>query len=103
MEKTRIRELMRQRGYTQEMVAEALGITKQAVNLCISSGNPRMESLERIARLLNVPMYELFVRPEDLCTPSGPEVDIDCPHCGAHLKAVIPITITQQHNNKLTQ
>ena len=87
---------MRQRGYTQEMIASELGITKQAVNLCLSSENPRMDSLERIARLLGVPMYELFVKPDELCAPKGPEVAIDCPHCGAHLKAVMPVSVSEQ-------
>lgn len=88
---------MRQRGYTQEMIAEALGITKQAVNLSLSSDNPRMESLERIARLLDVPLYQLFVDPDDLVRADGPSVAIECPHCGAKLEAVLPVSIKKAY------
>lgn len=84
---------MRQHGYTQEMVADALGITKQAVNLTLSSENPRMESLDRIARLLGVPLYQLFVDPDELAQAEGPSVDIECPHCGARLEAVMPVSV----------
>lgn len=86
---------MRQHGYTQEMVAERLGITKQAVNLTLSSDNPRMESLERIARLLNVPMYELFVNPDEVARAEGPAVPLDCPHCGTRLEAVLPVSVRE--------
>lgn len=96
MKKTRLSELMRQRGYTQEMIATELGITKQAVNLTISSANPRLESLERIARLLKVPLFELFVNPDDLVRAEGPTVPIECPHCGATLDAVLPVSVRPQ-------
>lgn len=84
---------MKQQGFTQEMVAERLGITKQAVNLTISSDNPRLESLARIARLLNVPLYQLFVNPDDILQAEGPSVPVQCPHCGTSLDIVLPVSI----------
>ena len=75
------------------MIAKELGITKQAVNLTLSSDNPRMESLERIARLLNVPLFHLFVNPDDIIQAEGPTVGVQCPHCGASLDVILPVSI----------
>lgn len=93
MKKTRIQEVMRQRGFTQDMLGNALGITKQAVNAAISAPNPKLSTLESIARVLGVPTYELFVDPAELEQSDGPSVAIACPHCGAPLEAVLPVVV----------
>jgi len=58
---TRIRELRRRNGITQEVLAEALGVTSQAVSRWEASGSyPDMEIIPVIANYFGVSIDELF-------------------------------------------
>lgn len=59
----RIKELIKEKGYTQAQFAEKLGITR--VSLIQSLELPSGSTLERIAAALNVPMWQLFASPEE--------------------------------------
>lgn len=62
MEKLRIKEILKLRGMTMIDLAERLGINR--VNLSSSiNGNPTISSLEKIANILEVDLYELFAKP----------------------------------------
>lgn len=89
----RILELMRQHGITQDMLAQQLGVTKQAVNNIIKKDNPNLSTVERIAVAIGVPVYELFVDPKSLVHCEGPAIDVDCPHCGAQLHVSVPVEV----------
>ena len=57
----KIRELRRRDGRTQEAVAEALGVTSQAVSRWESNGSyPDMEIMPAIANYFGVTIDELF-------------------------------------------
>lgn len=89
----RIQELMRQHGITQDMMATELGVTKQAVNNILKSDNPKLSTIERMAMVVGVPVYELFVDPKSLVRCEGPAIDVDCPHCGAQLHVSVPVEV----------
>jgi len=60
-----------------EDLAKKLGVTRITLTRNIK-GNPTIETLERIAAALNVPVIELFERPA-----TG---QIVCPKCGTNIK-----------------
>ena len=75
----RIKELCKEKGITQKELAEKIGLT--AIGLAkASSGNPTIETLERISQGLGVPVTDLFEKDSQIRT-------IICPDC----KQEIPI------------
>lgn len=79
MTQLRIKELLKKRGLTQQELADKLGISRVGLNKAIT-GNTTINTLEKIADALNVPISELFA------TSSQSFV---CPECGAELKLQI--------------
>ncbi len=69
----RIKEVLKLKGISVNELAEMLGISRVSVSNMIN-GNPTVETLNRIAAALNVPVAELFDAPK--------EGVITCPHCG---------------------
>jgi transcriptional regulator with XRE-family HTH domain len=74
----RIKEIIKAKGITAKELAAKIGISEGALSLAIN-GNPTVETLEKIASALGVPVSDLFAAPK--------EGVITCPHCGN------PITI----------
>jgi transcriptional regulator with XRE-family HTH domain len=71
----RIKEICKEKGITLQELARKLGINYQSVH-AIMTGNPTVETLQKIAAVLGVPITELFEPPPDTIT---------CPNCGARL------------------
>lgn len=85
----RIKELIKEKGYTQKEFAEKLGMT--TVGLAqILAGKPSYTTMEKIAKNLDVPIWQLFIDKEDLDIMYAPleTPTYVCPHCGK------PITIS---------
>lgn len=77
----RIKELIKEKGYTQQEFAEKLGMTRIGLSQLVN-GKPSYPTLEKIATALNVPLWQLFA--------SKTEVQGDvCPHCGMPIKIKI--------------
>lgn len=87
--KHRIKELIKEKGYTQEEFAELLGISRNGLYQIIN-GIPSGLSLVKIAEALGVELWELFVDGREVATRySTDEVTdnrITCPRCGARFK-----------------
>lgn len=77
--KHRIRELIKEKGYTQEEFAKIVGTTRVGLtkNLVCPSGS----TLERIADALGVEMWELFTEKPTSNEPNSNT--LVCPKCGA--------------------
>ena len=60
----RIEEILKNRGMSKSAFAELIGIKKQNVNALLK--NPTRETYERIAKAMTIPMWQLFISPEDL-------------------------------------
>ena len=59
--KYRIKELCKEKGITLESLALGIGTSQASISRIITgNGNPTMDSLERIAKFLNVEVPELF-------------------------------------------
>ena len=72
-----IKQLIKQRGYTQKQFADKLGISLSALNQRLY-GNPSLSSLQEIASVLNVPISQLFA--------DESENTVRCPNCGTELQ-----------------
>lgn len=77
--KHRIKELIKEKGYTQQQFAEKIGVTRSGLLKTIGE-HPSAPTLERIAEHLGVEMWELFTTKEEIMAKSHGE--IVCPSCG---------------------
>lgn len=81
----RIKELIKERGMTQEQFARKLGLSRITVVKTLS-GNPSVETLKKMANVLDVPMWQLFATKEEVIGEEQGENTITCPKCGARFK-----------------
>lgn len=65
MQELRIKEIIKQRGMTIGDLAEKLGVSRQALSRQIQ-GKLLVETAERIAHALDVPIWQLFVSEQDV-------------------------------------
>lgn len=77
--RTRIKEVCQTKGVTQKDLAKKLGITDISLNKTLRGEYPQLQSLEKIAIALNVPITELFDDTQKTDV-------INCPHCGGKIK-----------------
>ena len=76
----RIREVLKEKCLTALWLSSQVGITQPNMSNIVSGKNrPSLDTLEKIASALNVPIVELFQCPQ-AAHQSG---HIACPYCGA--------------------
>lgn len=76
----RIKELIKEKGYTQKEFAEKLGMTTVGLAQIIA-GKPSYTTLEKIADALGVEVWELLISKEEVVGKND-TVSLTCPHCG---------------------
>ncbi|CAG9884413.1 helix-turn-helix domain-containing protein [Bacteroides ovatus] len=82
--KTRIKEIMQEKGISSVVLAEKIGVSKVTVsNLINDKTMPSLKTMEDVANALDVPMWQLFASPDEV-GGNG----FTCPKCGAKLKLV---------------
>lgn len=79
----RIKNLIKENGFTQEQFAQKMGVTRMSLVKTLS-GNPSYETLQRIAEALGVEMWELFASKEEIVNKD--KNTIFCPKCGARFE-----------------
>lgn len=72
----RIKEVIKEKGYTMKEFAEVLGITRENLHSIIR--NPSSPTLEKLSKALDVPVWQFFASPEEV-------KNIKCPHCGKEI------------------
>ena len=70
----RIKDVIKEKGYTITSLAEKLGITRESLSRNIVS--PSSPTLEKLSNVLDVPVWQFFASLEDV------RKEIVCPHCG---------------------
>ncbi len=80
----RIKEVIKERGFTITSLADKLGIARESLSRMIVS--PSYPTLEKIASALDVPMWQLFVSPNDI-TGASEELTALIQHKGDYYKA----------------
>ena len=91
----RIRERIKEAGIMQKDLAEQLGMTTVGLNQIGSAAMPKIETFDKIAKALGVPIWSLLLTDEELeairaTAPSKNKMtdEFRCPSCGASLKVV---------------
>ena len=77
----RIKEVLKENGCTQQMLADKMNISLSAVKQMVAAESLTTATLEKIATALNVPMWQLLASPEEI-NPKKDTLTIACPHCG---------------------
>lgn len=102
LQMNRIKDILKEKGITQQDLANKLGVTRISIVKTLANENPTQNTLERIATALNVPMWQLFAAPEEVqANPESNGTQIICPHC----KKAIPLEIgirNEAHDNGTT-
>ena len=75
----RIKELLKEKNMMQKELATAMGVSDVALRQSLK-GNPTIGTLQKIADILGVELWELFTA----STSKGS--NFTCPKCGAKLK-----------------
>ena len=79
----RIKELIKEKGYTHQEFADKLGISRIGLSQLIN-GKPSYPTLEKIATALDVPMWQLFASPGEVVKEiTGGD---RCPYCGGAIR-----------------
>ena len=61
----RVKEICKEKNITLKVLSKKMGITYQSLHSIIT-GDPKRSSLERLAKVLDVPIQELFESPMDI-------------------------------------
>lgn len=61
----RIKEILKEKGITLSRLADNMGVSRQALSRQVA-GKLLVEKAEEIASALNVPIWQLFVSPEEV-------------------------------------
>lgn len=108
--KTRLKELMQEKGVMSKTLAEKIGISEVSFSALVNGKSNNLETLAKAAQCLGIEMWELFASFEDIInspantlitktdngdpTPpphgddfprSSENVETRCPHCGEML------------------
>ena len=87
----RIKELIKEKGYTQKSFAEKLGMTTVGLSQIIS-GKPSYTTLEKIAEALNVEVWELLISKNEIIEKNKDSISVTCPHCEKSFNISIKLT-----------
>ena len=66
----RIKELLKEKGCTQQILANRMNISLSAVKQMVSAESLTTSTLEKIATALDVPMWQLFASPVEVTDKS---------------------------------
>lgn len=75
----RIKEVLKEKGCTQQMLADRMNVSLSAVKQMVSAESLTTSTLKRIATALDVPMWQLFASSQEVQETKN---TITCPHCG---------------------
>lgn len=82
MAELRIKEVCKEKGVKVMDLSTMIGVSQtNTSNIINGKVNPSLETLEKIATALNVPMWQLFASPKEIQAQSD-GASITCPNCG---------------------
>ena len=83
---TRVKEILKEKRLTLNELADMLGVSRQALSKQ-AKGIMLVETAEKIASILDVPLWQLFASPDEV-RGSDTAGTVRCPHCGKRYKLV---------------
>lgn len=87
-----VKRLCKLHGITQKEVATKMGITDNSLNITLNKANPKLSTLESIAKAMGVPVIDLLRDPAEVEAEyhAAPKVEyvpyLRCPHCGKEIE-----------------
>ena len=84
----RLKEIMDSKGMKSVELAARLGVTKQTIsNMLNGRVMPSLETINKIADILEVPMWQIFANPDEIGDAPGHIIEPQqkCPYCGHDL------------------
>lgn len=88
----RIKELLKEKHYTQQELADKMNVSLSAVRQMVAAESLTTATLKKIATALNVPMWQLFASPEEVQLPSN-DHSVKCPHCGSEFPVSVNVEL----------
>ena len=76
----RIKDIIKEKGYTMAEFAQVLGVTRQTLHSIIK--DPSSPTLEKLSNALDVPVWQFFASPDDVKS-------VICPHCGKEIHITV--------------
>lgn len=87
----RIKQAIKESGSSVGELAQKMGVSRQAISRQINGANITVETVQKIADALGLPVGQLF----DQTQPTNADHNtITCPHCGA--KLVINLSVSDK-------
>ncbi len=89
----RIKDRIKEKGIKQTELADMLQMTTVGINQLINSAQLKIETYEKIAAALGIPVWMLVLSDEEIAdirskSPDKRDDVFHCPKCGAPLKVV---------------
>lgn len=81
----RIKDILKWQCITINELAEKMGLNMVTLSTQIN-GTANVASYEKIATVLNVPMWQLFASPDEVKGNEEDKNTITCPKCGSKFK-----------------
>lgn len=89
--KLRLKEILSEQGKTAVWLSKEIGVTDvNTRNIVNGVIKPKLDTLEKIASALEVPMWQLFASPEEVKNSS---LTVKCPKCGEVIPVETSVTI----------
>lgn len=76
----RIKDIIREKGYTMVDFANVLGVSRETLFRIIK--RPSTHTLERLSKELKVPVWQFFVKTDNV-------TKVVCPHCGKEITIMV--------------
>lgn len=89
---TRLKQILAEKGVLSKTLAEKMGVSLVTVSSLINGKVNNLDTLAKAAECLEVPVWQLFIAPEDVMQQAsaiGGGSAAVCPHCGKPLKITI--------------
>ena len=79
----RLKTILNQKEIKSKDLAERVGVSVQTISyICNGKVSPSLDLIEKIANALDIPIWQLFVSPEDITYRKKSITAVSCPHCG---------------------
>lgn len=85
----RIKQAIKESGSSVGELAQKMGVARQTISRQINGANITVETVQKIADALGVPVAQLF---DEQPADTADHNTITCPHCGAKLEINLSIS-----------
>ena len=88
----RIKQAIKESGSSVGELAQKMGVSRQTISRQINGANITVETVQKIADALGVPVGQLFDQTKTPQPKNADHLTITCPHCGAKLEINLSVS-----------